>query len=220
MGSPAGGALRVIRTLAITAVIVGLAAIAHVAGGGATPRPLGLAGLALGTAYVCAWAARRRLGPVAITGLLAAGQWVLHHALDALGTPVCVPVVADVAHADHAGHVAAAAGACAPALTGTAAGLTAGHAASGATMLAAHVVATVVTALLLVTGERSVWALHQLLSALRPAVPRPVAVAVPRVRQAVRATPVLRPRRAALLRVSPRRGPPAAGPRSLARLAL
>ncbi len=217
MATPAGGALRVIRTVTITAVIVGLAVTAHVAAGGLAPRPLGLAGLALGTAYACSWVARRRLSLPAIAALLATGQWLLHHAFKALEAPACAPVAA---HTDHAGHVAGhAAGCAAPA--DAAAALAASHAAVPSwAMLAAHAVATAVTALVLATGERAIWALCALFAALLPVLPRHVARVVPATPRAPAAAVLPRPRRVLLLRTSPRRGPPAAAPGPLARLAL
>jgi hypothetical protein len=212
MGTPAGGALRVTRTLAITAVIVGLAATAHVAGGGAVPRTWGTAGVALVTAYVCGWVARRRLTAPAIVAVLAGGQWALHHAFDLLQTSVCVPV----GHAVHsAAHVAAAN--CAPGLTGA---VQTHAAAPGWAMLAAHAVATAVTAVALTAGERALWALCDLFAAFRPAIPRLLPALVgARGGATPDAAPPARPRRAVLLRVSPRRGPPAAFPGPLARLA-
>lgn len=213
MGSPGDGVLRVARTVAVTAVVVGLAVAAHVAGGGRPPRPLALVGLAFATAYVCAWVARRRLSLPLLAGLLAAGQWALHHAFDLVGA-ACAPVTAPM----HAGH-AVAAGSCEP--VAAAAGVVAGrHAAAPSwAMLAAHVAATAVSALVLASGDRALWALCGLLAALLPALPRAAApVAVP-VRRAPDVAAVPRPRRAVLLRVSPRRGPPTALPRPWASLA-
>jgi len=214
MGSPGDGVLRVARTVAVTAVVVGLAVAAHVAGGGRPPRALGLVGLALSVAYVCAWAARRRLSLPVLTGLLAAGQWALHHAFDLLDA-TCGPATAPL----HAGHVAVTAGSCEPAATAT--GLLAGpHAAAPSwVMLAAHAAATAVCTLVLAAGERALWALCGLLAALLPALPRAAApVAVP-VRRAPDVAAAPRPRRAVLLRTSPRRGPPTASPRPWASLA-
>jgi hypothetical protein len=213
MGSPGDGVLRVARTVAVSAAVVGLAVAAHVAGGGRPPRTLGLVGLALATAYVCAWVARRRLSLPVLTVVLAAGQWALHHAFDLLGAS-CAPA----APAVHAGH-AVAAGSCEPVTT--AAGLVAGrHLATPSwAMLLAHVAATAVSALVLASGERALWALCGLLAALLPALPRAAApVAVP-VRRAPDVAAAPRPRRAVLLRVSPRRGPPTASPRPWASLA-
>jgi hypothetical protein len=211
MGSPGDGALRVARTVAVTAVVVGLAVAAHVAGGGRPPRALGLVGLALSTAYVCAWLARRRLSLPVLTAVLAAGQWALHHAFDVLDAG-CAPVTS----AAHAGHGVVA---CEP--VATAAGLAAGghQAAPSWAMLLAHVAATAASGLVLAAGERALWALCGLLVALLPALPRPpapVAVPVPRTPDTAAAP---RPRRAVLLRTSPRRGPPPAFPRPWASLA-
>jgi hypothetical protein len=215
MGSPAGGALRVFRTVAITAVIVGLAATAHVAGGDEPPRPLGIAGLALVTAYVCAWVVRRRLSLVAITVLLGVGQWLLHHAFELLQAPACAPVAAN--HAGHAGHAPATGGCLTEAAAGGA--LATAHAAPSWAMLAAHAVATAVTALLLAAGERAVWALCAGLSALLPVLPQPFTPAFPAAPRMPVTAPRPRPRRVVLLRASRRRGPPAVAPRPLARLA-
>ena len=213
MASPGDGVLRVARTVAVTVVVVGLAVAAHVAGGGRPPRAFGLAGLALATAYLCAWVARRRLSLPVLGGVLAAGQWGLHHALDLLEAS-CAPVAAGAAHAGHAG----AALPCEPVAT---AGLVAGRHAAGPSwaMLLAHVAATAVSALVLAAGERALWALCGLLAALLPALPRAVVlIAVPALRSPD-AAPAPRPRRAVLLRVSPRRGPPPACSRPWARLA-
>jgi hypothetical protein len=214
MGTPAGGALRVFRTVAITAVIVGLAVTAHVAGGDRAPRPLGVAGLALVTAYACAWLSRRRLSPVAVTALVGAGQWLLHHAFDLLQAPVCTPVGAG---AGHAGHVRVTGG-CLGETGGTGALATAHGAASGP-VLAAHAVATLATALILAGGERALWALCALLAALLPVVPRPATPTLPAAPRMPDTSPRPLPRRAVLLRASRRRGPPTAAPRPLARLA-
>ena len=214
MASPGDGVLRVVRTVAVTAVVVGLAVAAHVAGGGRPPRALEVAGLALGTAYLCAWVVRRRLSLPVLGGVLAAGQWALHHAFDLLEAS-CAPVGAGAAHAGHA----AAGVSCEPMATG--AGLVAGpHAAAPSwVMLLAHVAATAVTAVVLAAGDRALWALCELLATLLPALPRATApVAVP-ARRSPDAAPAPRPRRAVLLRVSPRRGPPTGGSRPWASLA-
>ena len=220
MGSPAGGALRVFRTVAITAVIVGLAATAHVAGGDEPPRPLGIAGLALVTAYVCAWVVRRRLSLVAITVLLGVGQWLLHHAFELLQAPACAPVAAD--HAGHAGHAPASGGCLTEAAAGGA--LATAHAAPSWAMLAAHAVATAVTALLLATGERAVWALCALLvgAAARAAAagsPRRLAGSAPHAGHGAAAPAAPRRPPACLTAPRPaRRGPEAArAPRVLIR---
>lgn len=214
MGSPGDGALRVARTVAVTAVVVGLAVAAHVAGGGRPPRALGIVGLALATGYVCAWMARRRLSLPVLAGVLAAGQWALHHTFDALEASCATTIVPAV----HAGHTVAA-GSCEPAAA--TAGLAAGQhlAAPSWAMLLAHVVATIASALVLAAGERALWALCGLLATLLPALPRAAApVAVP-ARRAPDVPAAPRPRRAVLLRTSPRRGPPTASPRPWASLA-
>jgi hypothetical protein len=216
MGSPGDGALRVARTVAVTAVVVGLAVAAHVAGGGRPPRALGLVGLALATAYVCAWLARRRLSLPVLAGVLAAGQWALHHTFDVLEASCATTIVP----AAHAGHTVAA-GSCEPVAAAAGSGLAAGQhlAAPSWAMLLAHVAATLVSALVLASGERALWALCGLLATLVPALPRAAApVAVP-ARRAPDVPAAPRPRRAVLLRTSPRRGPPAASPRPWASLA-
>jgi hypothetical protein len=217
MASPADGLLRAVRTLAIAAVVVGLAATAHVAGGGEPPRPLAVAGAGFAAAYVFAWASRRRLSVTAIAALLGAGQWALHHVFELLQASACVPPLTG----RHAGHATEGMAAACTRQAGDAASgvLAAQHASPAWAMLAAHVAATAATALVLASGERAVWALCGLLAALLPAVPRRVVVPGVPTRQAPAAAPVPRPRRSVLLRVSPRRGPPAGATRPPVRLA-
>jgi hypothetical protein len=187
MDCPAHGLLRLLRALAVAAVVLGLSAAAHVLGGGALPGAAELA--ALGTATTgFAWVlARWRSTPAGLLAVLTGAQLALHRALDALGPmpapahPMPMPMAP--AHEPMA-----------PAHE---------------PMVLAHVAATVLLALLLARGEDALWALWAwwvplaglLLVAAPGPVPRP-AVAVPS------ALPV--GRRPVLLAADPRRGPPVA----------
>ncbi|MDM8085856.1 hypothetical protein QUV83_13855 [Cellulomonas cellasea] len=183
MASPASGPLRLARALALTAVVFGLAAGAHVAGGAELPAPTVLALLAAVILAGCVVATRSRLGLVAVGCLLGIGQVALHHAFGLLATsPACAPVAApaaDAGHAHHGGHEAVSAGcgtssdAVAAPLDGLASGLTHGQLVDR-TMLFAHVAATLAAALVLLLGERALW---WLAAWLRPALERLTAVA-------------------------------------------
>lgn len=120
--------------------------------------------------------AGRKLGPVAILGVLAGGQLALHQAFDLFGTVRCIPSGSLAEHAGHAGHLAHSAVAMDCVATS--------HAGSSPGMLAAHVLATAMTALMLARGEAALWAL---VSWLRPLVQLPAPVALP-VRSALPVT--------------------------------
>ncbi|NUP73727.1 MAG: hypothetical protein HOQ07_03625, partial [Sinomonas sp.] len=178
----------------VAGATVFLAAAAHTVGGGVLPDPLILAAvLALVLAPVVLLSRRKISGP-SMLAVLSAGQLALHEAFGALSvTSGPVPVLAP-----EGGHVHVL-GALSPA-----------HAAGGThtespAMMAAHAVATLVTALLLARGEAALWAL---LSWLRPLVRVLAALrlhpfpALPAFTEESR--PGIRPS----LRLPTRRGPP------------
>jgi hypothetical protein len=110
----------------------------------------------------------RRVGVFGILGLFGGGQFLGHVALTVLSAPSIpwshhLPVVAS-GHAAHAAHAAAPA-VGAPGLATSVTAHAAGH--TGATMMWAHVVASALTAALVLYGEAALWALW---SALRPRV--------------------------------------------------
>lgn len=184
MGSPASGPLRLARALGVAAVVFGLAAGAHVAGGAELPVPSVLALLAAVVLAGSVMVTRSRLGLVAVGCLLGVGQFALHHAFGLLTPPPdCAPAAtpaADAGHAHHGGHATVGAGcathAAAPVdgpVSGLASGLTHGQLVDR-TMLFAHVAATLAAALVLLLGDRALW---WLAAWLRPAWERLVAVA-------------------------------------------
>lgn len=184
-----GGSWRPQRAAALTLVTVVLAVGAHAAAGGMLPSPWVLLALTVPTACgVTALTRRRRTAPTTLLAL-GSGQLGLHEAL-ALGGDGCT--------ATATGHHAVA----------MACGATAHHD-PGTGMLLAHVLATLLTGLLLARGEQ-----------LLGAVLARLAFAFPRLRAT---TPVVRPRlpRAAERRVRPRlvdaRVPARRGPPALAR---
>ncbi|MET3811264.1 hypothetical protein [Arthrobacter sp. UYEF3] len=190
-----------LRSAMVATTIVTLAAAAHVVAGGRLPAPaILLAFLAL-SGLVSTAATRLKLNLAAMTGLLGAGQVVLHEAFSAFGVTVS-PTGGVAAPAHHTGLIPIA--------------VPADHlrlheldSALGVAMFAGHALATLVCAVLLAGGEDALW---QLAAWLRPLVQLPAA-APPRP---VRAR-VLLPRSAAPLplpwrnlRRDCRRGPPAA----------
>lgn len=194
MSDPTRGALRQVRSAVLAVVVLALAATAHVLAGGELPTLLVLSGLALGTA--CAtWALTRfRLGRVAILAVLGAGQFLLHQAFELFGPS---SAVATTGH-DHSAAAMAAQLSSATPMTGMTDSLP---------MVTAHVLATILAALVVAHGERALWALlawctplaRVLRLVLPPVTPRPAR----RVETTAR-----RPRRLDLVRVTPRRGPP------------
>jgi hypothetical protein len=170
---PSRGGARAARAAVLALVALALGSAAHVVGGGVLPGPVGLVGLFLGLGGGAALVTSRRLRPALLVGWLGAAQAGSHLVLSALAAP-SVPAVPSLAglsgfasqHAtghlhglspaalDHAGAVAGPSGLF-------------GH--DGAVMLAAHAVATVLTALALARGDALWW----LLRSLGPALPRP-----------------------------------------------
>jgi hypothetical protein len=191
---------RLPRSAAVAAVILALAAGAHTgAGGQLPPAPIMAACTALvllGVVLVTRW----KLTATALAGILSAGQWMLHAAFSVLSETV----PAGPAPVPHL-HTAAAAG------TRMAAAHELPHnhlpADLDPPMLGAHILATLISAVLLARGEAALWALASWLRPLAgiPAVPllvtSPTIPPVPRRALA---------RRWRALRRHPLRGPPAA----------
>ncbi len=150
------GLLRASRAALATLLVLGLAVSAHTLGGGTPPGLMASVVLALLVAPVAWWCARRRLGPVRLVALLGGAQVAVHLALSAMapvsggaspvhvhgGLPPDLGPASDAAvHAQHT---------------------------PGASMLLAHVVATVLTALVLARAEDVLWRVVTLL------LPRPL----------------------------------------------
>lgn len=144
--------MRIARAGTVALVCTGLAAGAHVAGGG-RPSLAGLAVVLLGTGVVAHALAGHRLATTQLTGLLLMGQ-VVTHAVSAPAPP-----------------------------------------GSDAAMLAAHVLGTGASVLLLRRGEDALWTLAERIAlratavaqlvSVPPAAPAPVPVAAPRSDHAV-----------------------------------
>ena len=204
--------LRLLRSLIVTGVIVGLAAGGHLFGGGNLPAPMITVALATLVLVPVTWLTRRELSFTTLLGLLGAGQLVLHEAFSTLSvSAVCQAPVTAGSHL-HAGtsslHCLPSASAAASAAAS--AGMDA-HPASGVdpvAMLAGHVLAVLATAWFLRRGEASLW---QLLAWLRPLVHvlRPVAIPVAGPTTFAR-NPDFIPAPWRNLRLHSLRGPPAA----------
>ena len=169
---PAGGGVRALRAGVLAAVTLGLAAAAHVVGGGQVPGlpvlAVALGPLALGSALLT----RRRLGPIALLAWLAPVEAILHGLFAATATGALTMGVTG----GHA-HAAAAAGMPLTESTGSATLVAAsGAGQAGTGILVAHAVATVLTGLALSHGERVLWLLWE---SLRPTL---VMAPVPLVR--------------------------------------
>lgn len=192
---------HLLRSSALAAAILSLAAGAHTAGGGHLPAPgIMLAVLAL-TALVSTAVTRLRLNLPAIVALLGAGQLALHEFFTLFSTPA-LPVAPGAGPSGHR-HVAVlpeliAVHAHAPADPG-----------SAPAMLAAHALATLGCALLLAKGEAALWTLAAWLRPLA-GLPQPAAPdAVPPVYAAF-PPPAVHRRPWRNLREDSRRGPPSA----------
>lgn len=162
---PRSAPLRFLRAGVITAAVLGLAAAAHTAGGGHLPPVPVLTLLAVLSLAPVMMLARYRLGLPALTGILTAGQGILHLAFGALtdsGANCVAPGTA--AHGHRQGFAVPE---CAAAILETNA-VSAEHSMAGwpsPVMLAAHAVAVGATAVLLAQGETSLW---QLVEWLKP----------------------------------------------------
>ena len=177
MDAPTRGATRLARAASFGVATLALAAGAHVAAGGGLPSMTILAILAVPVTMAAMALTGRRCGPVLLLASMAGAQVLLHETLEALTAQV---------PGDLAGQMSAAS-----------ASAMGGHAMAHAdgwsvTMTAAHVAATVVTALLLARGEQALW---QLVSRLLPTLPGdPVVVGSrPRRAPALVSVPALAP---------------------------
>jgi hypothetical protein len=183
-------AARVLRGMLASGVAVFVAALFHVAGGGTTPAPVGLAlSLAFATLASIALTARR-LSLWRLSASVAVSQ-LLFHLLFGLGasTAAFAPAGGGGAHPG-AGHLHL--GDHLTMLSGSAAGMPAGHAVSGAAdpMWLSHLAAAVLTIVALRHGERAFWGLFdtarlavarfvQRIAGILAPLPHPSAVLVP-----------------------------------------
>lgn len=206
MRTAARAPFHALRSAIVATTIVALAAAAHVVAGGQLPAPAILFAFLALTGLVTTTATRLKLNLFAMTGLLGAGQVVLHEAFAAFSAPDRGPAAGAVnsAIATHAHH----------AVVGTIP-IPADHlqlhqldSALALSMLIGHALATLACSLLLARGEDALWALAAWLRPLvqlpAPVSPRPAAARVlpPRTDGAI-------PLPWRNLRRDCRRGPPA-----------
>jgi len=191
---------RVFRSGLIGSIILGLAAGAHLAGGGRLPDPAILVALCAVAVVPVAALTRFRLSFPVLAGLMGAGQAWLHWSFSALSAGASMVQAPTVQ--GHAGHAAAA---LPPDLFSSAMPATA--AGAEGLMSAAHAAATLGTAVLLARGEQ---ALSALVAWLRPLVrlPEPVTIVPVRVPGPAPA-PLILPMDRLGRRLPTRRGPPA-----------
>ena len=210
MRTAARAPFHALRSAIVATTIVTLAAAAHVVAGGQLPAPAILFAFLALTGLVSTTATRLKLNLPAMTGLLGAGQVVLHEAFAAFSTPAGW-TGSGPASGTVAGGIAAPAHHAGLATIPVPADHLRLHELDSAlalSMLAGHALATVACALILAKGEDALWSLA---AWLRPLVQLPVAVlpqpALTRVlpRRSVGAVPL--PWRN--LRRDCRRGPPA-----------
>lgn len=165
-----------LRSAMVASTIVVLAAGAHVVGGGQLPAPAILAALLALTGLVSTLATRLRLNAAAMTGLLGAGQVVLHEAFAAFSAPVAgaatgASPTGTIGHHDGGIPLPVPAEHMQPHALDSALALS---------MLAGHALATLLCALLLARGEAALWSLaawlRPLLQLPAPVVPHAPAV--------------------------------------------
>lgn len=156
-----------LRAAMVAAMIVTLAAAAHVVGGGDLPAPGIMAAVLALTGMAATAATRRKVNFPAMAALLGTGQLVLHEAFSAFSSPAAAP-------AGPAGHHPASIPF--PGLPLDAAGTAATHLHqyesgwAAALMLGGHALATLACAVLLAKGEAALWSLA---AWLRPLVRLP-----------------------------------------------
>lgn len=144
-----GSPFRFLRTAVLAIAVLALAAGAHVLGGGQLPpAPVMAACTALTTLGVMA-VTRWKMSAFSLAGILTAGQGMLHEAFSALAGPASAPS----GPALHF-HGVAAGG---PGLIPTLPSHPQTH--LEPPMMAAHILATLLTAVLLSRGEAALWAL-------------------------------------------------------------
>ncbi len=140
--------LRTLRSGLTVLVVLGLATSAHVLGGGQAPGAVGLGVIGLALAGPVWWAAGRRLGTGPLAALLGAAQVFVHLSLMAMAPTSGGSATVHVHGGLPPGMATGLPDAAAP---------MAMHHGLGGTMLLAHTVATVVTALVLARGEAALW---------------------------------------------------------------
>jgi hypothetical protein len=209
MGAPTRGATRIARAAAFGVATLTLAIGAHVMAGGALPSLMVLMSLALPLTVGALILTRRRCGPLLLLGSLAAAQVLLHETLGVLAGHAPAGLASAQPGAGHGAHVLLFGPMAAHTTSAMDSGMGAALPGTGGwsiTMTAAHVLATVVTALLLARGEQALWQLVARLLPRLPCIPRLFSCG-PRRASVLLSVPALRP---CLVSGGPGlRGPPA-----------
>lgn len=143
--------LRLVRAAAVTSVATLIAAVSHTLGGGSAPHPLLILAVATLLTPVCALLVGVRASRTRVALAVLSSQAVFHLLFHVLGSPTGSSVT-DSGHAHH--------------LDLALLGPVAPVAAADATMLGAHVVAAVLTTLLVWHGEALVRAVARWFQAL------------------------------------------------------
>lgn len=230
MLDPRAGALRAARALALAVTAVGIAAGAHLLGGGQLPPPLLLAGVVVAAVFAAHAATALRLTRLGALGLLGAAQLALHTTFGLLAPGAAAAPGGSLASA--AAHVHGGVRAAAPAappelaadlslrvpaagaetawsmVSMASMGPSTGSALDAAPMLVAHVVATALTAVVLASADRSLWLLGAWLAPLVLLLVARVPLVPSRPGAPVPEAPGTAPHQPALSRGLTRRGPP------------
>ncbi|MFF5790816.1 hypothetical protein ACFY5D_02090 [Paeniglutamicibacter sp. NPDC012692] len=190
---------RMLRAAVVSVVVLALSAGAHQAGGGMLPHPAVLVGFATLTMLASIVVAKRTLGLPALLAVLGGGQFALHQAFEFLSTTTTMVCASASTHLDHSAALTCTVGSAESHQHAVQGG-------GGVTMFAAHVIATLATAILITRGEEALHAvarwMRPLFTVLRTSPVRPPAWIIPVV-QAHRLPAV------PFLVSPPLRGPPA-----------
>jgi hypothetical protein len=196
MEAPTRGATRIARAAAFGVATLTLATGAHILAGGALPSLMVLASLALPLTVAAVILTSRRCGPLLLLGSLAAAQVLLHKSLMALAAHGPGDLAPSGLGGHHGMHAVLSGPTSAPSTTAMDSVMGGvpmpGVGGWSVTMTAAHVVATVVTALLLARGEQALWQLVSRLLPTLPCVPRLLSCG-PRQAPVLLSVPALRP---------------------------
>ncbi len=169
--------MRLVRAAVLTALVVVLTVVAHRLGGGMGPGLLGLVVLAALLWPLALLATRRRLGALPLVAGLGAGQLLGHGLLSWLaGSAASTSGTSGALSLDclqHAAHQRSGGG-CLGEATASVVGHDHAAVDTGLLMLATHVLATVLAALLVARGEQVLWRLLELVLRALPVLLRPV----------------------------------------------
>jgi hypothetical protein len=196
MQAPNRGATRIARAASFGVATLALACGAHLSAGGELPSMTVLGVLALPLVVAAAILTRRRCGRGLLLVSLAVAQVLLHEALMRFASHVpggAVHAAIDGQYGVHSMMSGPMSTHSASAMNGAMGGATlSGADGWTAMMTAAHVVATIVTALLLARGEQALWQLVTRLLPTLPCLPRLLSCG-PRQSIVLLSVPALRP---------------------------